>query len=177
MQLKTRSLAALGLAALALLALFVAACSSDVSESDLDKANARVDELQTQATKAQILAAITSVRADDLHGLDEALAEADAIDESWISRATRVRRAVASVTWPDDMKDRAAELVTTLTALEDALTHGNLDDARAAAPDAHDQYHELEHDASPYIAGETPAPEADHGGEATGTAQASEAAH
>lgn len=177
MQLKAKTLAALSLVAIALLAMFVAACSGDVKEEDLDTANARIDELQAETTKGQLLAFRNAIRAEDLHGLDEAIGAADAIDESWLSSATRARQATASVTFPDEMKTQGDALLASLTALEDALSHEDLDAASTAATDAHDAYHELDHDASPYLAGETPAPEADHGAEASGSPEASEVAH
>jgi hypothetical protein len=71
------------------------------------------------------------------------------------------------------MKDAGAELTATLASLESALSEGNLEDAVTAATDAHSQYHDLEHDASPYIAGETHAPEEEDEAEASAT----EAAH
>jgi hypothetical protein len=146
---------------LAATALFVAACSSsDVSESDLDKANARIDQLQAQATKGQLLAVTNAIRAENLHGLDEAINAADTIDTTWLGSAMRSRRAVASVEWPADMKDAADTLKASLTDLENALTEGNLSDAKPAASASHENYHELDHMVSPFLANETPAPEA-----------------
>lgn len=159
MRLKATSFGVLS-AAIALFALFLAACSSsDVKQKDLDAANTRIDELQTQATKSQLLGLTIAIRAEDLHGLDEALADAATIDTTWLGSATRARRAVASVEWPTDMKEAADTLLASLTDLETALTAGNLDDARTAAAAAHENYHELDHLVAPYLGNETPAPE------------------
>jgi len=173
MRLKPRILAVLSLAATGLFALFVAACSSsDVEQEDLDAANARIDALQTQATKSQLLAVTNAIRAENLHGLDEAIADADTIDTSWLGSATRVRRAVASVEWPTDMKDPADTLLSSLADLETALDAGNLDDARTAASAAHENYHELDHMVAPYLGNETPAPEETEAAGASATAAA-----
>src|SRR6266540_3428333 len=97
---------------------------------------------------------MTVFRVDEMHELDDQIGEASEIDPDWQGRVTRMRRATASVVWPDEMKDKAATLVEKLTSLEAALTDENLDDAKTLAPEAHDAWHELDHDAYPHIAGE-----------------------
>jgi hypothetical protein len=167
--------AALGFAVVAMLGLAIAGCSSDVSESDIDQANARIDDVEEQTTKSQLLAFTNAVRAEDLHGLDEDINAATEIDTSWIGRATRARRATASVTWPSDMKDAADALLDSLTTLESKLAAEDLAGAKGPATDSHENYHELDHMVAPFLAGETPAPEEDEGHTATATATA--AAH
>jgi hypothetical protein len=172
LRLKLPSITALGVVAIALGALAVAACSSDVSKSDLDTTNTRIDQLQAQTTKAQMLSASNTITAAGLHDLDETINAADAIDASWVSRATRARRAVASVTWPDKMKEPAATLLASLTDLETALNDENLPAAKTAASAAHENSHELDHMAAPYLADETPAPEATTAASAAATTAA-----
>lgn len=175
--LKTKTLTMLAFAALVVGALFVAACSSsDVKEEDIDAANTRITALEGQTTKGQILAWRNAMRAEPLHDIDEALQASDDIDESWIGSATRAREATLSVTWPDDMADAAARLVTNLTTLEDALTDGDADAAGPAATATHDEYHDLDHEAGALLSGEEHADEHDDGEETSGTPAAS-AAH
>jgi hypothetical protein len=166
LQLPVKSLAALAFAAAVLIALIVAARGSN-DKSDLDQTNARLDQIQislatiqAQTTKAQTLAAETVLHAEDMHGLNTAILSASEIDATWISRATRMRRAVASVDWPSQMKDPAAALQTNLTSLETALQAGDLTNAKKWTEAAHEQFHLLDQLAYPYIAGETSAPTA-----------------
>jgi hypothetical protein len=158
--LKKRTVAVLALAVAAIVALAAAACSdSDVKEEDIDAANERITGLEERVTKGQLLAWRNAMRAEDLHGLDEEISDADAVDDGWISQATRAHEATASVTWPADMADAGAELAATLASLEESLSGGNLETAKTAATDAHDQYHDLDHDVSSFLTGEEHAPE------------------
>jgi hypothetical protein len=159
--------------AFAIGALFVAACGGDDDGSQADAADqAALDAVKEQATNAQILAAMTVFRVEGLHDLEDAIGEANEIDPNWQGKVTRMRRAVASVTWPDELKDKAAATQEHLEALETALIDEDLDGAKAAAPEAHDAYHELDSDAMPHIAGEEPGGEDDHGSEATTSGEA-----
>lgn len=157
MKFTVRFVAVVALMAFAVGALFVAACSDD-DNTDAQASSAAdqaaLDAVKDQATKAQILAAETVFRVDAMHELDDQIGDATEIDTSWEGRVTRMRRATASVVWPDEMKDEAATLLTKLQSLETALKNENLDDAKTYAPEAHDAWHELDHMAYPYIAGE-----------------------
>jgi hypothetical protein len=78
------------------------------------------------------------------------------------------------------MQEKVDTLVASIEALQSALEADELSDAKGAATDVHDAYHELEHDAYPYIAGEEHgAEEDDHsdGEEADGETDETEAAH
>lgn len=156
MKFNVRFIAVVALLAFVTGALFIAACGDDDDTGDAQAQveQAALDAVQVQATKAQILAALTLFRVDAMHELDDQVSEASEIDPDWQGRVTRMRRATASVVWPDDMKDMAATLLEKLTSLEAALTDENLDDAKTLAPEAHDAWHELDHDAYSYIAGE-----------------------
>jgi hypothetical protein len=149
-----RAIAAVAVLAFAAGALFIAACSDD-DAGDVSAADqAALDAVKEQATKAQILATLTVFRVDAMHELDDQISEASEVDPGWLGRVTRMRRATASVVWPADMKDMAATLLEKLTSLETALKDENLEDAKTFAPESHDAWHELDHDAYAYIAGE-----------------------
>lgn len=172
MKFNVRFIAIVALLAFVTGALFIAACGDDdTNDAQAQVDQAALDAVRDQATNAQILAAMTVFRVDAMHELDDQIGEASEIDPDWQGRVTRMRRATASVVWPDEMKDMAATLLEKLTSLEAALTDENLDDAKTLAPEAHDAWHELDHDAYAHIAGE----EAEsHEEEATGDAGHSE---
>lgn len=163
MKFNIRILAVVALLAFAAGALVIAACGDDADDSG---ASAQVeqsdfDALKEQATRSAILAAYTVTRVEQLHDLEESISAASEIDDGWEGRATRMRRATASVDWPEDMKEQAETALTALTNLEEALADGNLDDAKTYATESHDPWHELEHDALPYVAGEEHEEESD----------------
>jgi hypothetical protein len=150
-----RILAVVAILAFATGALFIAACGDD----DDNGASAQVDQsdfdaLKEQVTKTAILSAMTVFRVDELHQLDEDASEATEIDSGWEGRVTRMLRATKSVEWPADMQEMADALIQKLTELQTALTEENLDDVKTLAPEAHDAWHDLEHDTGPFIAGE-----------------------
>jgi hypothetical protein len=165
-----RAIAAVAVLAFAAGAVFIAACGGgdDANDAQAQVDQAALDAVKEQATKAQILATLTVFRVDAMHELDDQISEASEVDPDWQGRVTRMRRATASVVWPDDMKDMAATLLEKLTSLETALKDENLDDAKTLAPEAHDAWHELDHDAYAYIAGE----EAESHDEASATGDA-----
>jgi hypothetical protein len=176
---------AVALLAFAFGAIVMAACSGGGDGDDAQAAadQAALDAVKDQATKAQILAAETVFRVEGMHDLDDTISEATEVDPNWQGKVTRMRRATASVVWPEEMKDHAATLVTKLQTLETALQDENLDGAKAAAPEAHDAWHELDNIAYPYIAGEqaeshdaTPSGDANSSGEQN-SPSATEMAH
>jgi hypothetical protein len=157
-------IAMVALLAFAAGALFIAACGGD----DDNGASAQVeqeqfDALREQVTKTSVLAAMTVFRVEELHQLDEDVSAASEIDSSWEGRVTRMKRATAGVDWPSDMREMADTLLDKLTALETALKNEDLDAAKTLAPEAHDAWHDLEHDAYPFIAGESHGEEGDGG--------------
>jgi hypothetical protein len=173
-----RLLAVVALLAFSAGALFIAACGDD---DDTNGASAQVDEtefeaLQEQTTRTAILAAMTVFRVDAMHELDEEVSAATEVDAGWEGRVTRMKRATASVDWPEDMQAMADTLLEKLTALEAALKDENLDEAKTLTPEAHDAWHELDHDASAFAGREDH--EEDDGGHAEGenSPAASEAA-
>lgn len=137
-------------------ALFIAACGND---DDNDAAaqveQTQFDALKKQVSKTSMLAALTVFQVDRMHGLDDEISMATAIDDTWEGRVTRMHRALASVDeWPPDIQAKADLAMEKLMVLENALADGKLDDAKTYAPEAHDAWHDLEHEANPYIAGE-----------------------
>jgi hypothetical protein len=151
-----RAIAAVAVLAFAAGAVFIAACGGgdDANDAQAQVDQAALDAVKEQATKAQILATLTVFRVDAMHELDDQISEASEVDPDWQGRVTRMRRATASVVWPDDMKDMAATLLEKLTSLETALKDENLEDAKTFAPESHDAWHELDHDAYAYVGGE-----------------------
>jgi hypothetical protein len=150
-----RILAVVAILAFATGALFIAACGDD----DDNGASAQVeqsdfDALKEQVTRTSVLAAMTVFRVDALHEMDDDVSEATEIDAGWEGRVSRMLVATKSVEWPDDMSEKADLLIEKLTDLEAALTEESLDDAKTLTPEAHDAWHDLEHDTGPFIAGE-----------------------
>jgi hypothetical protein len=154
-----RIIAAVAVLAFAAGGLFIAACSGGDDASDAQATDqAALDAVKDQATKAQILATETVFRLDSMHELDDQVGAATEIDPDWQGRVTRMRRAVASVTWPSELQEKAAAELAALQKLETDLINQDLAAAKADVGAAHDGFHELDSDAYPYIAGETPAP-------------------
>ena len=146
-----KKLSLIALAMLAVATLVVAACSGD---DDDDDSGGDTAALQEQLTKTQVLAALTAFRNEGLHNFDEAAQEASEIDPAWAGKVTRVRRAVVSVSWPDELAGKAAAFETALMDLETALDGGDLSEVKGAVSAMHGAWHELDGDAYAHISGE-----------------------
>jgi hypothetical protein len=160
----TRWIAVVALVAFSVGALVVVACGGGSNSNPSASASTSADQaslqaVQDQATKAQILAAETVFHLEGMHGLDDTIGAATEIDPNWQGSVTRMRRAAASVVWPAELQDKAATELAALKKLETDLINEDLAAAKADIGAAHDSYHELDSDAYPYIAGETPAQE------------------
>ena len=121
----------------------------------------------TSNEPAEVLPAVALIDGAGFHGIDTALAEPGAkIDAQWLGNTRNARIAVASTSWPDELKPEARAFVDAAARLQAAL---ETDDAAAAAAPAHDT-HEAQHDLSAdtynYLAGKAgiavPTAEAGH---------------
>jgi hypothetical protein len=131
---------------------------SDIQEQ-LDVIRQRLDHHDETIQQAKVIIAMNTIRVEALHEIDEEIQTAAEIQAGWSGSTERMLQAAQSVDWPADMQDRAHALEETLAALRDALDSGDLATAKGLASDAHEQWHELEHDAYHYAAG----PQPDHG--------------
>lgn len=154
-----KKLGFIALVALALVALAIAACSDN---DDDDDSGGDTAALQEQLDNTQVLAALTAFRVEALHDFDDEAQEASEIDPAWAGKVTRVRRAVVSVSWPDELADRAAAFETALMDLEAALDGGDLSEVKGAVSAMHGAWHELDGDAYAHIASEEGGAEGDH---------------
>jgi hypothetical protein len=97
---------------------------------------------------------MNTLRLEELHDLDETSQVASEIEAGWSGRVTRMRQAVQSVTWPEELQEGADALEATLIELEGALEEEDLEAVKELAAQAHEEWHELEHDAYAFAAGE-----------------------
>lgn len=127
---KRFSLFAIG--ALAVGVLFVAACADEAGSAD------------PSADHAEMLAALTVIDGAEFHAMDETLNGPEAaIDPAWLGRTRNGRIAVASATWPEDLRPLEQAFMDAAASLAEAL---EADDAVGAAEPAaatHDAQHEL----------------------------------
>jgi hypothetical protein len=153
---------AFALAAVGFFAAGAVACSDDDDDAGAqDSSTTRIDRLE-------VLAAISAMRADELHALDEDSQEADEIEEGWSGRAERMLQVVKGTTWPQAFVEDGGALQAELQALSDAIEAEDLEGVKEHSAAAHEVWHELEHDAYAFIGGEEHSEE-EEGGEDTGT--------
>jgi hypothetical protein len=132
-----------------------AACGDDDDADAQDGVTQEsLDEVALDAQRAHVLATMTSIRVEGLHEIDEAAVEAAEIEAGWSGSITRIRQAVAGTSWPAELHDMAEELELELTAVEDAIDADDLAATKTAISMAHAAWHDLEHPAYSYAAGE-----------------------
>ena len=100
------------------------------------------------AQKAQAIATIYQLDRSELHELEEALT-AGTTPAGALGIVRKAKAATMATDWPGPLHERAKELTSKLTALEEAL---RAEDAAKAAPLAKDA-HDLEHDFSTAVYG------------------------
>jgi hypothetical protein len=121
----------------------------------------QIDAVALDAQRAHVLATMTTIRVEGLHEIDEEAVQAAEIEAGWSGSITRIRQAVAGTEWPADLHDMAEELETELMAVEDAIADDDLAATKTAISMAHAAWHDLEHPAYSFAAGEEMA--GDHG--------------
>ena len=86
----------------------------------------------------------------DFHRMDEELAQGR-LDPRYVGP---VRRSIAMASpelFPEALKSHASSLKGHLSALESALVHNDLESARTQSHEAHEIYHELQHEVSEWL--------------------------
>ena len=100
------------------------------------------------------LVPVTLIDGAGFHAMDTALAAPGAqIDPQWLGRTRNARIAVASTTWPDDLKPQARAFIDAAARLQAALEEDDAAAAAAPAHDTHEAQHDLSADAYNYLAG------------------------
>ena len=101
-----------------------------------------------------MLAPVTLIDGAGFHGIDTALAVPGAeIDPQWLGKTRNARIAVASTTWPDELKPQVQAFVDAAAQLQAALESDDAAAAAAAAHETHEAQHDLSVDAYNYLAG------------------------
>jgi hypothetical protein len=165
----------IGLAAVLALALVAAAACGDDDDDDGDGGNgAAAEQALLDAQRAQVLATMTTFRVEGLHDIDETAQEASEIEAGWSGAIGRLRQAVAGVDWPADLADGGAGLEAALVACEESLDAEDLASFKTDISDAHGVWHDFEHAAYAFVAGEEHSEDDGHGDEAETTDGAEE---
>ena len=125
----------------------------DEINTQLEGIRSRLDFHDESIQQAKMLGALNTFHAEDLHGLDEEMQAASEVGAEWSARAERMLQAAQSVEWPDELQDRAHGVEDTLDAIIDALAEGDLATAKGLVTEAHEGWHEVEHDAYHIVAG------------------------
>ncbi|MEX0683505.1 MAG: hypothetical protein WD904_04285 [Dehalococcoidia bacterium] len=163
-----------GLAAVALLALvLVAACDDDDDDSGGSDNSAELAELTTRLERVEVETALNTLDAAAFHTIDDELQAASEIPSGTSGTIERAHAIAAATHWPDDLSELAATLVQTMDDFLAALGAEDLEASKGLATDAHDAWHELQHSAYDWVAGEELADEGedDHGAEESPAAE------
>ncbi len=156
-------LLAVGLPIVAL-AIAAAACGDDDDDGDsdgdgavsarLDTIQATLDELVEGSQRGQVLATMTTIRTEGLHEIDDLAQRASEIVAGWDGAITRMGQAVGGTDWPTELSAEAEDWHTKLVAAEEAIGSGDLAASKTAISEAHAAWHNIEHAAYQYIAGD-----------------------
>lgn len=142
----------------ALMALFAvgvllgAACSDD--DDDAGAQDADLTAVQGQAEKAMVLAATNGLSAIGLHEIDEELQTASEIPEGVSGDIERAHQITVGTDWPEDLAEGATELEAALADFMAAVEDEDLEAAKGYATDTHAAWHDLDHAALAFYAGD-----------------------
>lgn len=174
------------------LALTAAACGDDDADSSSSAQQGDVDAIAARMQQNEVLFAIKAIGDLPLHDMDEAIQGGDVPDDA-LPNARDVIRYVGLTDWPADLEGGANDVQAAAIALVTALDDGDAEAAKQPATDLHEAWHAFEGVAWAEIggdlpaeagireshggdasntpaAGTTPAPDDDHGGDATAEA-------
>jgi hypothetical protein len=130
-----------------------AACTSDTGDLE-DRIAAIEAQLQDgsadEADIGAMLAGLNLLGGAGLHGLDEATAAGE-IPEGAGGGVDDAILAVAATTWPAELQAPADALLSTLQELRTALESGDAAAAAGPAADAHEAWHDFDHEAVNFI--------------------------
>jgi hypothetical protein len=158
-----KKLGLVAVAALAVVALAFAACGDDDDDgggsADIQ---AQLDRIEASLAKTQVTAAMNTYRAEALHGLDDEINAASEVEAGWSGPIGRMHQVTVGTTWPEDLQAMADELASALEQADSALQGEDLSALKGAITDAHDAWHELEHDAYAFVGGHEHADAEDH---------------
>jgi hypothetical protein len=147
-----------GFAAIALLSLtlFAAACSDDDDDANAQETGASDAELHARVDRLEVEAVMASMRNEGLHEIDDEAQAASEIGDDWAGRVERMYLTTAGTTWPEAFQEQGEALESDLEALNDALEAEDLGSVKEASANAHQTWHDLEHDAYAFIGGQEP---------------------
>lgn len=140
----------IALAVIAVLALGLSACNDD----DADVDTAEIEALQEDISRTSVTAAMTSYRAEALHDLDEEATTASEIGAGWSGSLERMHAVTVGTLWPADLEEIIVTFEDELQMAGDSIDADDLEGAKEHIALAHAAWHDLEHDAYAYIAGE-----------------------
>jgi hypothetical protein len=137
-----------GALVVALVAVAAMACGDD---DDDDVASGGVSEEQFQ--KTAVLAALTALRAEGPHEIDQAAQKAGEIEAGWGGAVDRMHQVAVSIEWPGDMKEHADMLIAALVKCDQDLKDEDLAAFKGDFMEAHAHWHELDGVGYAFISG------------------------
>jgi len=152
-----------------------AACGDDDDAGANSDLTARIEALEQREQRAEVLGAANTLSATGFHDIDEGLQRASEIPAGTAASIEKALQVTSSTGWPEPLAAQAATLETALVDLGTALEDEDLAAAKGMSAEAHQAWHDMEHDVWAWIAGEAaPAEEdADHEDNSAPTEQAS----
>jgi hypothetical protein len=142
-----------GLAAVAILALGLSACDDD-DDDDAGASDEQLAALAEDISRTSVAAAMTTYRAEGLHNLDEEATTASEIGAGWSGSVERMHAVTVGTIWPESLQPMADELASELALAEEAIAADDLEGTKEHIALGHAAWHDLEHDAYVFIAGE-----------------------
>lgn len=142
-----------GLAVVAVLAVGLSACDDD-DDDDAGASDEQLVALEEDITRTSVTAAMTAYRAEGLHELDEEATTASEIGAGWSGSVERMHAVTVGTIWPPELQEMADELASELALAEEAMADDDLEGSKEHIALSHAAWHDLEHDAYAYIAGE-----------------------
>lgn len=123
-------------------------------QGTLSEIEGSLTEAQESLDKTQVTASMTALDAVEFHAIDDELQAATEIPAGTAGSITRARQITQGTAWPSELADHSTTLLSALEEFEAALEADDLQASKGLATETHGAFHELQHVAYPYIAGE-----------------------
>jgi hypothetical protein len=123
-------------------------------QASIDTLNSTLEETQASLERAQLIGALNTLDAAGFHAIDDELQAATEIPAGTAGSITTARQIAGSIAWPEELSEKSDLLLAKMDEFLAALEAEDLQASKGLATETHDAWHDLEHDAYPFVAGE-----------------------
>ena len=123
-------------------------------QASIDQLNETLEETHQAQERSQLIGALNTLDAVAFHAIDDEMQTATEIPAGVSGNLTTARQIAGSITWPEELSEKSDTLLASMDEFLATIEADDLQVSKGLATETHDAWHDLEHDAYSYVAGE-----------------------